>query len=69
MHRYFTTVLVLLLSGCGVEVASTAAVSGVGRAQEAQQAVQTTQQFQQKLDASMQAVQQSRDNAEKAAGQ
>lgn len=64
MGKIITVMIVCLISGCSVEVASTAAVSGVNRAQEAQQAVHTTEQFQQKLDAALQVGQQARSNAE-----
>lgn len=69
MQRYTVMVFALLLNGCGVELAGTAAVSGVGKAQEAKQAVQDLQRFQQKLDAANQASQQQRDAAERASGQ
>jgi len=69
MQRYTVLVLALLLSGCGVELAGGAAVSGVGKAQETRQAQQNLQHFQQKLDAANQASQQQRDAAERAAGQ
>jgi F0F1-type ATP synthase membrane subunit b/b' len=51
-----------------VELAGTAAVSGVSRAQEARQAQQTLKQFEQRLDAANRAAQQHRDAAEKDAG-
>jgi PBP1b-binding outer membrane lipoprotein LpoB len=68
MHRALVTILAFFLSGCGAEVASTAAVSGVAKAQEARQAQQTKEQFQKKLDAAMQATQQQAHEAEKGAG-
>ena len=69
MQRYTVLVLALLLNGCGAELAGSAAVSGVGKGQEARQAQQNMQHFQQKLDAANQASQQQRDAAERAAGQ
>ncbi len=70
MSHTTTILLVLsLLAGCGVDVASTAAVSGMNRAQEAQQAAQTQEQFRQKLDAALQAGQQQRESLDKSAGQ
>jgi len=63
-----TIVLSLLLAGCGAEVAGTAAVSGVTRAQEAQQVRQQLDQFQQRLDTANQVEQQQRDAAERANG-
>jgi outer membrane biogenesis lipoprotein LolB len=69
MHRYLAIVVSFMLSGCGVEVAGTAAVSGVNKAQEARQAQQDMQRFQQKLDAATQALQQRQAETEKASGQ
>ena len=68
MIQTLTIVLSLLLAGCGAEVAGTAAVSGVTRAQEAQQAGQQLDQFQQRLDTANQVEQQQRDAAERANG-
>lgn len=64
MGKIISVVTACLISGCSVEVASTAAVSGANRAQEAQQAIRTTEQIQQKLDAALQAGQQARSQAE-----
>lgn len=40
-----------LLSGCGVETASTAATAGVAKAKEAEQARNTRDRMQQQIDA------------------
>jgi PBP1b-binding outer membrane lipoprotein LpoB len=66
MHRYLVVAVSLLFSGCGVEVAGTAAVSGATKAQEAKQAQQNLERFQQKLDAATQAGQQQLTDADKA---
>ncbi len=68
MHRILVTTLALCMCGCGAEVASTAAVSGVAKAQEARQAQQTVEQFKQKLDAATQTGQERAAEAEKAMG-
>lgn len=68
MHRILVITLALSMSGCGVEVASTAAVSGVAKAQEAKQAQQTMEQFKQKLDTATQAGQDRAVEAEKTIG-
>jgi PBP1b-binding outer membrane lipoprotein LpoB len=69
MYRYLAVAVSLVLSGCGVEVAGTAAVSAVGKAQEAKQAQQDLERIQQKLDAAAQSGQQRLTDAEKAVGQ
>lgn len=46
------------LSGCGLDVASSAATTAAARKQEIQEAQKTMQQTQQKIDAAMQQVQQ-----------
>jgi len=61
-------ILALFISGCGIEVASTAAVSGVAKAQEAKQAQQTMDQVKNKLDAATQARQQQTNEAERVTG-
>ncbi len=57
----------LALGGCGVEVAGTAAVSGVGKAEEARQAQQSLENVKQKLNSATDAMQQRANEAEKAA--
>jgi hypothetical protein len=69
MYRYLAVAVSLALCGCGVEVAGTAAVSGVTKAQEAKQAQQNLERFQQKLDAATQAGHQRLTDADKAAAQ
>ena len=68
MHRILVTTLALIVGGCGAEVASTAAVSGAARAQEAKQAQQNMERFQQKLDSATQAGQERAAEAEKTMG-
>ena len=51
-------VLILLLSACGVETATTAATSAQIKKQEVQQAQQTMDAAKQKIEASTQQVQQ-----------
>jgi hypothetical protein len=68
MNRHLIIVFMLTLTGCGAEVASTAAVSAVNRAQEVRSAAPIAEQTRQRLDAAQQAAQLARDNAEKAAG-
>lgn len=69
MHRYLIVAVGLLLSGCGAEVAGTAAIGGVSKVQEAQQAQKTLEQVQRQVDAATQAGQQRLTDAEKASGQ
>ena len=69
MYRFLAVAVCLLLCGCGVEVAGTAAVSGATKAQEAKQAQQNLERIQQKLDAATQTGQQRLTDADKAAGQ
>jgi len=68
MQRILVITAALFISGCGAEVASTAAVSGVAKAQEAKQAQQTMERFQKKLDGAMQAGQERATESERAAG-
>lgn len=60
--------VLMLLSGCGVETAGTAAVEASLRAQEAEQAKHLQQDVQRQLDAAQQLQQQRLDEASKAAG-
>jgi hypothetical protein len=69
MHRPLIVLLALALAGCGAEVAGTAATVGAARVEEAKQAQQTREQFEQRLDASMQAARQQREAAERASQQ
>ena len=50
------------LSGCGLDVASSAATAAAARKQEIQEGQKTMQQAQQKIDAAMQQVQQREDS-------
>ncbi|MBT9612208.1 MAG: hypothetical protein IV108_02960 [Burkholderiales bacterium] len=67
MHRYTSICLLLLLSGCGLDVASSAATGAATKAEEIKQAEKTKEQFQQRLDAANQAAQKQREEMEKAA--
>lgn len=68
MSRYLTILAVLLLAGCGVEVAGTAATVAAGKAKEAEEAKKTMEQYRQNLDTAQKAQLQGIDEAEKAAG-
>ena len=66
MHRLLVTTLTLFfLGGCGAEVASSAAVSGAAKAQEARQAQQNMERIQKKLDTATQAGQERAAETEK----
>lgn len=69
MHRPLFILLAVALAGCGVEVAGTAATVGAARVEEAKQAQKNKEQFEQRLDAAMQAAQQQREAAEQASQQ
>lgn len=69
MHRTLTLLLAFVLTGCGVEVAGTAAVTGAAQVQDARQAKQTMEQVRQRLDAANQTAQQQLEDADKATGQ
>ena len=51
MRRLFILTLLLVLAGCGAEVAGTAAVVGVAKVKEAEQAQKQQEQVRQRLDA------------------
>jgi len=68
MHRILLTALAFCIGGCGAEVASTAASSGVSKAQEARQAQQNLERFQKKLDTATQAGQERVAETEKSMG-
>ena len=51
LRRAFVLALVLGLSGCGAEVAGTAAVVGTAKVKEAEQAQKQQEQIRQRLDA------------------
>jgi len=68
MHRILVITLALSMTGCGIEVASTAAVSGAVKVQETRQAQQNMERFQKELDSTTQAGQERAAEAEKAMG-
>ena len=68
MHRILVTTLALFIAGCGAEVASTAAVSGAAKAQEAKQVQQNMERLQKKLDTATQAGQERAAETEKSMG-
>ena len=67
MHPYLALVLTLLLSGCGLDVASSAATAAATKAEEIKQAEKTKAQILERLDAANLASQKQRDEMEKAA--
>ena len=67
MHPYLALVLTLLLSGCGLDVASSAATAAATKAEEIKQAEKTKAQILERLDAANLAAQKQRDEMEKAA--
>ena len=67
MHPYLALVLTLLLSGCGLDVASSAATGAASKAEEIKQAEKTKAQILERLDAANLAAQKQRDEMEKAA--
>ena len=50
MRRLFILALLLVLAGCGVEVAGTAAVVGAAKVKEVEQAQKQQEQVRQRLD-------------------
>ena len=67
MHPYLALVLTLLLSGCGLDVASSAATAAATKAEEIKQAEKTKAQILERLDAANLAAQKQQDEMEKAA--
>lgn len=63
MNRGWACALAVLLAGCGVETASTAATAGAIKKEEVEQGRRNLEQFQQKLDQANQQVQQSAERA------
>jgi hypothetical protein len=63
MKRVLTFGLAAVLSGCGVETASTAATAASLKKQEVEQGQKTMQRAQQKIDGAMQQMQQRADGA------
>ena len=68
MHRLTLIVVAFWLSGCGVETLGTATTAGAARNEEVKEAQKTQEQFRQRLDASMQAAEKQRDEAERRSG-
>ena len=64
MKRYIALVLILLLTGCGADVMSTAATVAAGKAQEAEDAQETHERMTNKIDEAMMAGQQRLNEAE-----
>ena len=67
MHPYLALVLTLLLCGCGLDVASSAATAAATKAEEIKQAEKTKAQILERLDAANLAAQKQRDEMDKAA--
>ena len=67
MRIYTTLYLLLVLCGCGLDVASSAATGAATKAEEIKQAEKTTAQIQQRLDTANQAAERQRQETEKAA--
>jgi len=68
MHRVPCILLVLVMTGCGVDVAGTVATSGENKAQETKQAQKIIERINKDLDAAAQAAQERAAEAEKSAG-
>ena len=64
MRRAFILILMLGVSGCGAEVAGTAAVVGAAKVKEAEQAQKQQEQVRQRLDAAAEFDRQRRAAAE-----
>lgn len=67
MRIHKTLYLLFILSGCGLDVASSAATGAATKAEEIKQAEKTKVHIQQRLDAANQAAEQQRLEMEKAA--
>ena len=65
MKTILVIVATVALAGCGVEVAGTAATGAAIKKQELEQGQKTMQQAQNKIDASMQQMQQRAADADK----
>jgi NifU-like protein involved in Fe-S cluster formation len=63
MRTLFAFAMAAALTGCGLDVASSAATAASIKKQEIQEAKKTMEQTQQKIDAAMQQVQQRADSA------
>lgn len=64
MRHPFALILMLSLSGCGAEVAGTAAVVGAAKVKEAEQAQKQQEQVKQRLEAAAELDRQRRAAAE-----
>ena len=69
MYKSSAVLLLFLLSGCGAEVATSAATVAALKAKEMEQAKKTQEQAMKKLDAANQDAQQRLEEADKAANQ
>ena len=67
MQTHTMLYFLFILSGCGLDVASSAATGAATKAEEIKQAEKTKAQIQQRLDAATQAAEQQRQEMEKAA--
>ena len=67
MRPYMAIFLALLFSGCGLDVASSAATAAATKAAEIKQAEKTKEQILERLDAANQTAQKQREAMEKAA--
>lgn len=67
MSRYIALVLILLLAGCGADVASTAATIAAAKAREAEQAQKTQDQIVNQINDALAAGQQRLKDADAAA--
>lgn len=63
MQRFTSVIVVLLLTACGVETASTAATAAALKKQEVEQGQKTMQQFHKNLDQINQQAQQRTEQA------
>lgn len=66
MNKYLALVLMLALSGCGVDTASTTATIAEAKAKEAREAQNTKERIVNQIDAAMAAGQQRLKDAEQA---
>ena len=68
MKKITVVLAMVVLAGCGVESASTAATAAAVKKQEIEQGKKTMEQVQQKIGQSMEQIQQSRQEASDADG-
>jgi len=67
MRHFIAILIATALSGCGLEIATTAATVAVAKKQEIEQGKKTMDQMQQKIGTAMEQAQQSAQRAEDAA--